>query len=512
MVSKSLCKSSLVIFGGLGDLSLRKLLPAIFKLYDASLLNENFALILTGRKVHSIDEVLNLIKSKIETKNESNYINGFEKLKDKIFYFQLDPTNKESIQSFYNSLKIFTTKKFAPPRLYYFAIPPDTVLNFLEVVKPLMAANSYTCPPKLILEKPFGIDLKSAQTLNSKLLEVLDEKQIYRIDHYLGKEGVQNILAVRFANLILEPIWNNKYIDHVQISFSETIGVENRAEYFDKTGILKDVVQNHLLQVLCLVAMEPPANYSNFSIQQEKIKVLECVRKLNDDEINKYTVRAQYDVPITSEISLTTKNQEFLPYIKERGVQINSKTETYAALKLFIDNWRWYNVPFYLRAGKRLKTNKTEVLIFFKKIPIFLFDKTKADCTTSDICKCYQNVLKIKIQPDEGINLIVNSKLPGLDFKLIPIHLDFSYKNSFDTTIRFEAYERLLLDALYEDNTLFINQKEIELAWKIIDPIIENWEYQNKKINNLETYPSFSNGPISAERLIQDDGREWFEL
>ena len=345
----------------------------------------------------------------------------------------------------------------------------------------------------MIIEKPFGTDLASARELNRIVRNSFAEEQTYRIDHFLGKETAQNILVLRFANAIFSPLWNTHYIDHVQITAAETLGVGTRAGYYETAGALRDMVQNHLIQLLCLVAMEPPTDLSADSIRDEKVKVVRSLRRSSRSEIAASVVRGEYTTG-------TINGEPVVGYREEQNVNPASQTETFVALRLFIDNWRWADVPIYMRVGKRLPKSATEISIHFKKAPAVLFNKDLRDL----------NVLVIRIQPDEGISLRIHAKVPGTSFRIEPVKMDFHYGTSFGKPSP-EAYERLLLDAMSGDATLFARADEVERAWAFIDPIEEAW-YAKKDAPELFFYPAGSWGPEQAEDLLARDGRAWRRL
>jgi glucose-6-phosphate 1-dehydrogenase len=347
----------------------------------------------------------------------------------------------------------------------------------------------------VIIEKPFGTDLASARELNRVVSEAFDENQTFRIDHFLGKETAQNILVLRFANAIFEPLWNTRYIDHLEITAAETLGVESRAGYYETAGALRDMVQNHLIQLLCLVAMEPPTDLSADSIRDEKVKVVRSLRRIVGPDVAKDVVRAQYTEGAIG-------GQPVPGYRQEIGVDPKSMIETYVALRINIDNWRWADVPVYMRVGKRLPKSATEISVHFKKAPAVLFNK--------ETVKIDQNVLVIRIQPDEGISLRMLAKIPGTSLRIEPVKMDFHYGTSFGKASP-EAYERLLLDAMSGDATLFARRDEVEEAWRFIDPIEEAW-HATKDVPELYFYPAGSWGPEAADDLLARDTRAWRRL
>jgi glucose-6-phosphate 1-dehydrogenase len=485
------CASSIVIFGGTGDLSTRKLIPALCRLESANLLINDFHIFVTGRSAISNDDFLTkfIKKQQKNIDKDEAFKKGLQSLKKRIIYLQADPQAENADQYFKKSLEEKESQA-APARLFYLAVPPDSMESFISLIKPFSEKNKNTgCPVRILVEKPFGHDLQSSIAFNQKLLGNFSENQIFRIDHYLGKEAVQNLLFMRFANTFFEPVWNNQFVDNVQISFSEEIGIGARANYFDATGILCDVVQNHLLQVLSMVAMEPPISSEPQNIHIEKNKVLKAIRKFKTEEVLQNTVRAQYT---------GNKDSSVNSYLEEAGVKKNSKTETFAACRLFIDNWRWHGVPFYLRAGKRLEKNRTEICICFKELPHSIFKEIGSALAA--------NRLYIRIQPDESITLKLNTKTPGMDMKMANVNLRFSYETEFGS-YRPDAYERLLLDALKGNSALFLSNSEIEEAWKFIDPIIEVWKKEDSQ--PVHTYEAGSNGPQAAFDLLERHGHRW---
>ncbi|MBF0501099.1 MAG: glucose-6-phosphate dehydrogenase [Candidatus Riflebacteria bacterium] len=488
------CTSSLVIFGATGDLTRRKLIPALARLCAAGLLPSDLHVIAVGRRDITPERLTGIFRDEIERRNpcDTDMKNGFESLASHLHYLQIDPGHAGAAETFAEALKTIEGQGAAPARLFYLAVPPDSVVDFLKLVTGHLDRDRVDpCPARVLVEKPFGHDLPSARILNERLLNVAREDQIYRIDHYLGKEAVQNILVMRFGNVLFDPVWNRSTIDHVQISVAEEIGVGGRGSYYDRTGVVRDVVQNHLLQVLALIAMESPISGCIDTIRDEKVKVLRSLRPLSGGDVAKFTARARY-----SRAKDRPDGGDIRGYLEEDGVSRNSTTETYAAFKVGIDSWRWVGVPFYLRAGKCLSTSITEVALFFKAVPLNIFPATAGVPEP--------NALIIRVQPDEGIKLRLQTKIPGMTLKLGTVDMDFSYRKSFGSA-RPDAYERLLLDALNGDPALFLRNDEIETAWSFIDPILAAWHDPGKP--DMGEYVRGSEGPDSANDLIAADGR-----
>ncbi len=485
----------MVIFGATGDLTKRKLLPALARLKALKLLPESFNIVgLATRKL--TDETyrtyaLDAIEEHSRTTVDKAVLTGL--LKNMHFI----SSSFEDLNGYKRLSKLLAEIDKECPggssTLFYMATQP----SFFPVIIDKLAESGLSShakdtehAAKIIIEKPFGRDIDSARALNDLALKHFDEEQVYRIDHYLGKETVQNILYFRFANGIYEPIWNRRYVDHIQITAAETIGVQNRGKYFEEAGILRDMVQNHLLQLLTLVAMEPPINMDSDSIRSKKIDLLDSIRLVNPKEVGLNTVRGQYGAGIKPKSSM---------YREEGGVAKNSEVETFVALKVQIDNWRWSGVPFYLRTGKRLRKNLTEIAIHFKSVPLCLFTETMTGCPDG-------NVLTLKIQPDEGIAFRFNVKRPGSANHMEAVDMDFSYKEAFAPKLP-EAYERLLIDCMLGDSTLFPHKAGIEASWKFITNILEGWSIQPTP--NFPNYTSGTWGPSESGALLARDARVW---
>ncbi|MCB9258315.1 MAG: glucose-6-phosphate dehydrogenase [Ignavibacteriales bacterium] len=484
----------LVIFGASGDLAKRKLIPALIELYHQNLMPENFAILGVSRTDYSDStfrtEMTESINEFLDDKDISKKtINEFVK---NLYYQPIDTSKADDYGLVKNKLNELNEKLNTNGNyIFYLSTPP----SLYEVIPKYLAQQGLNKNQnrirRLIIEKPFGYNLETAISLNKKLLEDYEEEQIYRIDHYLGKETVQNLFVTRFSNGIYEPLWNRNYVDHVEITSAESLGVEGRGGYYDNSGALRDMVQNHLLQMAGFVAMEPPSSLDSRAIRNETLKVFQSLRPIKESEVKSFSIRGQY---VASKI----KGEEVLGYREEKGVNPKSKTETYAALKFYIDNWRWGGVPFYIRTGKRLPTKVTEIVIHFKETPHYLFSKK----TNSEAC----NKLIIRIQPDEGILLKFGMKVPGAGFNVQNVNMDFHYKDISDEKMP-NAYERLLHDAMLGDSTLYARGDAVEEAWKFIAPIQKVWE--SDKSIKIYGYPAGTWGPEKADELIEKQGITW---
>jgi glucose-6-phosphate 1-dehydrogenase len=489
---------SIVIFGATGDLTHRKLIPALYNLAADGELPPAVAIIGFARRPKSDDDFRKEMEEAVRKFSRQAVRDEIWKtFSQSLFYHQSEFGDEAGYKSLGERLeKTDNERGTRGNRLFYFAAGPD---QFETILKNLKADGlnraKEGCWARVIIEKPFGTDLASARELNRIVNDAFDESQTYRIDHFLGKETAQNILVLRFANAIFEPLWNTRYIDHLEITAAETLGVEARAGYYDKAGALRDMVQNHLLQLLCLVAMEAPTDLRADSIRDEKVKVVRALRRIVGPEVAKSVVRAQYTEGAIG-------GQPVPGYRQEKGVDPKSMTETYVALRINIDNWRWADVPVYMRVGKRLPKSATEISVHFKKAPAVLFNK--------ETVKIDQNVLVIRIQPDEGISLRMLAKIPGTSLRIEPVKMDFHYGTSFGKASP-EAYERLLLDAMSGDATLFARRDEVEEAWTFIDPIEEAWHAKNDA-PELYFYPAGSWGPEAADDLLARDGHAWRRL
>jgi glucose-6-phosphate 1-dehydrogenase len=485
----------LVIFGASGDLTYRKLIPSVYDLYVQNLLPERFAVLSVSRTNFSNEDFREKISEGIKTfaNYKANDITALQKFLNKLYYFSMN--TKDDLEYSRLGLRIKELNaelKIDGNCIYYLSTPPSLYPVIPQALgKAGLSRSTGSSWKKLIVEKPFGYDLETAEQLNEKLLDNFNENQIYRIDHYLGKETVQNLFVTRFANGIFEPLWNRNYINHVEITGVENIGVENRGGYYDSSGALRDMLQNHLLQITGLIAMEPPSSFDSDSVRNELIKVLQSFRPLKDVDINKYVIRGQY-------LSSTINGENVPAYREEKSVNSSSKTETFVALKLFIDNWRWGGVPFYIRTGKRMPTRVTEVVINFKPTPHYLFSRSK----TEEGC----NQLVIRIQPDEGILLKFGMKVPGSGFNVQNVSMDFRYSDLVNTYLP-SAYERLLYDCMIGDSTLYQRGDAVVAAWKFVDPIIKAW--QDYPDIPLYGYPAGTWGPDNSDDIIEGKEFKW---
>jgi glucose-6-phosphate 1-dehydrogenase len=481
--------SLLFIFGGSGDLNFRKLSPALYNLFIDEWMPEKFTYSNDAYCAHLLDG----IKQFSRRKDEQN--GKWQEFSKYISYLQMDAEKDEEYQKIAEIVKN-KEQEFGehPNVIFYMAVAPQLVPDIAKKLGPLNICTD-TKFTRIVVEKPFGHDLKSAHELNSLLATMFDEKQIYRIDHYLGKETVQNLLALRFANALFEPIWNRNYIDHVQITAAETVGVEGRGGYYETSGALRDMVQNHILQLMCMIAMEAPVSFEADEIRNKKVDVLNAIRKITNDEVHAYAVRGQYSEG-------WMKGEKIPGYRQEKSVSPESNVDTFAAVKFYIDNWRWQNVPFYVRTGKRLHDKTTTVTIQFKPAPHYAFPPEAAETWRP-------NRLTISIQPEMDIRLRFQAKRPGQSMTLNPVDMIFSYKDAYDGDEP-EAYETLLLDVMEGNATLFMRSDQVEAAWKIIMPILEVW--QTRLPVDFPNYAPDSWGPEDAEALIARDGNNWVTL
>lgn len=490
--------SVIFIFGGSGDLNYRKLTPALYNLFLDDWMPEKFAVIGIGRSEYTNEKFReHLFEGIKEFSRRKDDGNGYwRQFSQQVTYMQMDAEDENAYNRISDCVKELEQKWNAHPNvIFYLAVAPQLVPDIAQKLGKLNICKqeSYT---RIVVEKPFGHDLKSAQELNKLLTEIFEEDQIYRIDHYLGKETVQNILALRFANALFEPIWNRNYIDHVQITVAESVGVEGRGGYYEQSGALRDMVQNHILQLLCMVGMEPPVNFEANEIRNKKVDVLNALRKYTREEVREYAVRGQY-----SEGWL--KGEKVQGYRQEEKVDKHSNVETFAAVKFYIDNWRWQHVPFYVRTGKYLHQKTSIITIQFKPAPHYAFPPEAAETWRP-------NRLTISIQPEMDIRLRFQAKRPGQTMTLNPVDMIFSYKDAYEDDHEPEAYETLLLDVMEGNTTQFMRADQVEVAWRVVMPIIEAWE-QRPPID-FPNYAPDSWGPEDAEALIARDGHNWITL
>jgi glucose-6-phosphate 1-dehydrogenase len=476
----------IVIFGASGDLAHRKLLPALYALAYRSLLPDKFAILGVARTEQSSEQW----RADIEQAIHEHARDGFKQevwdwLAARMEYTPMEFSDDEAEDKMAQQLATFDKERGTlGNRLYYLAVPPSAIGTIVGELGKRRSASGWT---RIIAEKPFGHDLASAKQLNTEISEHFAEHEVFRIDHYLGKETVQNMLALRFANGIFEPIWNRQFIDHVQITVAESIGIEGRASFYEQAGAIRDIFQNHLLQLVALTAMEPPVDFSADSVRNEKVKVLHAIHTPGP----KHIVRGQYGRGFV-------EGKEVPGYREEEGVAADSVTETYFGAKLYVDNWRWADTPFYVRAGKRLARRETTIAIQFKRAPHPPFEESAAEGLRP-------NVLLIHIQPDEGVSLAVGAKVPGQGMSIRTVHMDFLYGGAFRTGLP-EAYERLIVDALLGDATLFTRTDEVEEQWSLVDTIVAAWQRDKPAFPN---YEAGTWGPNAADELIARDGRSW---
>ena len=483
---------ALIIFGASGDLARRKLMPALWNLYAARTLPEPFTILGVSRTEISDPEFRTRVREAVtefsRTKPPSEQV--WERFASSLFYLSGDPKDTELYPRLKATLEEHERRRGGPPnRLFYCSTPPSVYGDIVQHLGSSGLARAEGGWTRIIIEKPFGRDYASARHLNELLAQSFSEDQVYRIDHYLGKETVQNILVFRFANQIFEPLWNRIHVNHVQLTVAEDLGVESRGAYYEEAGALRDMVQNHLLQLLCLIAMEPPVTFDAAPVRDEKHKVMEAIRPIDPAKVDEIAVRGHYT-------SGFINGRPVPGYREEKGVSPTSRTETSVALKLYVDNWRWAGVPFFIRTGKRLPKRASEIVIRFHRTPHMIFRRSPAGVEP--------NTLVIRIQPDEGISLTLTAKSPGPDLKLSPVTMDFRYGEVFGGQTP-EAYERLILDAIHGDATLYARADWVEQAWSILQPILDAWAAGG----DPASYEAGSWGPPEADAFIKRDGASW---
>jgi glucose-6-phosphate 1-dehydrogenase len=476
---------ALVIFGASGDLTRRKLFPALYSLALRRLLPERFGVIGVARTQVSDDQFRERMKAAVQEFGRDEFRQEtWDWLAEGMRYVSIDFADERGEDLAAEAMNELDKRGTSGNRVYYFAVPPDAISTLVREVGERRSTEGWT---RVIVEKPFGRDLESAKALNTELQKYFEEGEVFRIDHYLGKETVQNLLALRFANGIFEPIWNRQFVDHVQITVAESIGIEGRAAFYEQAGAIRDIFQNHLLQLVALTAMEPPIDFTADSVRNEKVKVLRAMRTPDPNAV----VRGQYGRGFV-------EGEEVPGYRDEEGVARDSMTETFVSAKLLVDNWRWADTPFYVRAGKRLARRETTIAIEFKRAPHPPFEEAADE-------ELRPNVLVVHIQPDEGVSLEFAAKVPGQGLTLRTVHMDFLYGGAFRTGIP-EAYERLILDCLLGDATLFTRSDEVEEQWALVDAIVSAWHRDRPAFPN---YEAGRWGPSGADELIRRDGREW---
>jgi len=491
--------SGLVVFGASGDLVRRKLLVNLFGISRQQFLSEQFFLLGCGRKELSDQQFRQIAQEAIKQSFPQANAGEIDSFVSKLYYIIGDYTDNSLYNNIADKLvELDKEHKMNGCHIFYLSVPP---FLYPVIIEQLGLAGLSLCGQpdakekvRVVIEKPFGRDLETASELNQIIHKCFDESQVYRIDHYLGKETVQNILMFRFANAIFEPLWNRNFIDHIQITIAESLGIEHRSGYYDRAGALRDMFQNHMLQVLAFVAMEPPISFEADHLRDEKVKLIKSIRPLDEQSLDTCFVRGQYT-------GGTVNGQKVAGYLDEQGVNTDSSTETFAAGKLFIDNWRWKDVPFYLRTGKRLAAKDTEIAITFKEVPHSMFISAGLEYIPP-------NVLVMQIQPEEGISLSFQAKAPGSKICMRTLNMNFNYQDVFGAVIP-QAYQRLLLDCMLGDQSLFARYDGVETAWRLLKPVLQSWQADK---NGLCQYQAGVHSFPQADRLIESDGRKWRKL
>jgi len=486
----------LIIFGGTGDLTRRKLIPALYDLACIGCTNPTFDVLGIGRTPLEDEQYRErLHEGAAKSKDARNYSEvGWPNFAKRLHYLVGDANQPTFYPLLRDKIAELQAKGASQNVLFYVSTPASLAPPIVEGLGQFGLASNRDGWTRIVLEKPFGHDVQSAQELNAIVSRVFDEESVYRIDHYLGKETVQNIIMFRFGNSMFEPIWNRNYIDYIEITAAETLGVESRAAFYEETGALRDMVANHLLQLLTLTAMEPPVAFDADSVREQKVQVLRAIRPMSVDEVANRAIRGQYGPGKVG-------GEEVVGYRQEPGVNPDSSTETYVAIEFHVANWRWAGVPFYVRAGKRLANQVTEIAVHFKRTPQALFARSQEDV--------HHNVIAMRIQPNEGISLNFGAKTPGPHMRASRVNMDFSYRDAFGTATPV-AYETLLLDAMRGDATLFTRRDEVEAEWRIITPIVEAWGQLPPP--HFPNYSAGSEGPDNADSLIQYDRHRWRPL
>ena len=496
--------ATVAIFGASGDLTARKLLPALFDLWSDGYLSDSAPIVGVARREKSDESFRNEIYEAINGQVRAGAVTAdqWAKFSRRLFYRQLDIASPEGYSGFGEQLKSIEQQQGTESnRVIYMATSPDLFLPAVENLGTGGLIPGRDAPEwlRVVFEKPFGHDLTSAQELSGNLRRLLHEEQIYRIDHYLGKETVQNILLFRFGNSIFEPLLNRNQVDHVQITVAESQGLERgRGGYYDNSGAMRDVLQNHVLQLLCLIAMEPPALFDARDLHDEKLKVLKALAPGNKGDVSSWAIPGQYSAGLVD-------GQPAVSYLSEERIPADSRTETFVAMKVLVDNWRWAGVPFYLRTGKRLPSRVSEIAIQFKQPPLNLFNTVECEGDVCELVGTRPNKLVFRIQPSESIKLSFSTKRPGMQYQVHPVTMDFNYKQAFTEALP-EAYERLLLDVLRGDSTLFMRSDELEAAWQFVTPILDYWR-TNKVVP--EPYRAGTWGPRIADTMLINDSRAW---
>ncbi len=489
---------AMVIFGGSGDLTRRKLVPALYNLSRKRMIPGGFTILGISRSPMKDEEYRSRLREWVDKAEEAapSDPETWEPFSQGIYYLPANFHDAAMYARLKEVLAAYDTRRgTGGNRIFYLATAPSDYVDIIRNLGSAGMAREDSGWVRAIIEKPFGRDLASARALNREVSAVFREDQVYRIDHYLGKETVQNLLVFRFANGIFEPIWNRQYVDHVQITAAENIGVGTRGAYYEEAGALRDMIQNHMMQLLTLVAMEPPPDFAPNSVRDEKAKVLRSIRPCTPEEVGRVAVRGQYGRGFVG-------GREMPAYREEQGVSPDSTTETFAAIRFTIDNWRWAGVPFYVRTGKNLAKRATEIAILFRRTPHLIFRQAPTDQVES-------NVLALRIQPDEGITLKFEAKLPGQSMNIRPVSMDFRYGSTFGPHLS-SAYERLLLDCMVGDPTLFDRIDSVELAWSLVQPFLDRWSSTDG--GPIPTYASGSWGPAEADALLARENRRWRRL